>query len=231
MSALRCHSNDQGNMEADMSKAAGPLRILAILLFTSLTASAHPDSAHSFEARVYPDSSKPPIQVKNLQLEFVFAGYGVYLPSDYPTLTAFPLESGERIAMENIAEVVCKAVRVQWKKYQEPEKRHTDSRVDAQGYLHWSDVEVEVTLKDWNGQTVQSRLFRPEISDVYLTGTTDRGDFRLQLDQENGKSVRIEFEPLFIMQCTGDFNHLFPNMNWKYCPLCGASLKKVSKRK
>lgn len=214
-----------------MSKTTGPQRILALLLFASLAAIAQPDSAHRFEARVYPDSSKPAIQVKNLQLEFVFAGYGVYLPSDYPTLTAFPLESGERIAMENIAELVCRPVRVQWKKYQEPDQRRTDARVDAQGYRHWSDVEVEVMLKDWNGNSVQSRLFRPEISDVYLTGMTDRGDFRLQLDQENGKMVRLEFEPLFIMQCTGDLNHLFPNMNWKYCPLCGASLKKVSKRK
>ncbi|HNW59467.1 MAG TPA: hypothetical protein PKI62_07320 [bacterium] len=214
-----------------MSKSAGPQRILAILLFSSLAAIAQPDSPHLFEARVYPDSSKPAIQVKNLQLEFVFAGYGVYLPSDYPTMAAFPLESGERIAMENIAEVLCRPVRVQWKKFLEPEQRRADPQIDAEGYRHWSDVEVEVSLKDWNGGTVQSRLFRPEVSDVYITGTTDRGDFRLQLDQENGKLVRIEFEPLFIMQCTGDINHLFPNMKWKYCPLCGASLKKVSKRK
>jgi hypothetical protein len=214
-----------------MSRSAWPQQILLILFFSSLTTVAQNGSPHIFEAKIYPDSSKPAVQVKNLQLEFVFAGYGVYLPSDYPTVTHFPLESGERISMENIAEMYCQPVRVQWKKYVEPGQRNQNTMVDAQGYHHWSDVEVEITLKDWNGNLVRSRLFRPEISDVYLTGTTDRGDFRLQLDQENGKTVRIEFEPLFIMQCTGDINHLFPNMKWKYCPLCGASLKRVSKKK
>ena len=206
-------------------------RLLLILFLYSLSALAQIPSAHLFEAKIYPDSSKPAILVKNLQLEFIFAGYGVYLPSDYPTVTYFPLESGERINMENIAEVQCRPVRVEWKKYLEPEQRAQNVPVDAQGYRHWSDVEVDITLRDWNGNLVQSRLFRPDISDVFLIGKTDRGDFRLQLDQENGKMVRLEFEPLFIMQCTGDINHLFPNMRWKYCPICGASLKKVSKKR
>ncbi|HNY92017.1 MAG TPA: hypothetical protein PKM23_10880 [bacterium] len=214
-----------------MRLSAWPIRIVMILLFFSLTATAQVNSSSIIEAKVYPDSSKPAVTVKNLQLEFVFAGYGVYLPSDYPTVTHFPLESGERVLMENVAEITCFPMRVEWKKYLEPDQRSRSVPVDAQGYRHWSDVEVEVLIKDWNGNQVKSRLFRPEISDVYLIGRTDRGDFRLQLDQENGKTVRIEFEPLFIMQCSGDINHLFPNMKWKYCPLCGASLKKVTKKK
>jgi hypothetical protein len=214
-----------------MIKSAWSCRVLTIFFISSLTAIAQTDSIPIFEAKVYPDSSKPAILVKNLQLEFVFAGYGVYLPSDYPIVTHFPLETGERVAMENIAEAQCHAARIEWKKYIEPGQRAQNAPVDAQGYRHWSDVEVEIAIRDWSGNLVQSRLFRPEISDVYLIGNTERGDFRLQLDQENSKTVRIEFEPLFIMQCSGNLNHLFPNVKWKYCPLCGASLKKVSKKK
>ncbi|HNS72921.1 MAG TPA: hypothetical protein PKI81_05915 [bacterium] len=214
-----------------MRPSAWPTWIVMILLISSLNATAQINSASIVEAKVYPDSSKPAVTVKNLHLEFIFAGYGVYLPSDYPTVTYFPLETGERIAMENIAEMQCFPVRVEWKKYLEPEQRARNVPVDAQGYRHWSDVEVDVLIKDWNGNQVKSRLLTPDISDVFLTGRTDRGDFRLQLDQENGKLVRLEFEPLFIMQCSGDINHLFPNMKWKYCPLCGASLKKVTKKK
>lgn len=210
-----------------MNKLAAP--VLLILLIMMRAAAAQSGAAALFEAKVYPDSTKPPVVVKQLQLEFIFAGYGVYLPSDYPTLTSFPLETGERVEMENIAEVLCRPVRVEWKKYLEPGQRQDKPTVDAQGYQHWSDVEVELTLKDWSGAVTAARLSRPEISDVYLTGKTDRGDFRLQLDQENGRTVRIEFEPLFIMRCTGDLSHLFPNMRWKYCPLCGSALKKVSK--
>ena len=214
-----------------MNVAAWLHRTLIFLFWASLSAVAQNDSVSLLEAKVYPDSSKPAIVVKHLQLEFTFAGYGVYLPSDYPTVSYFPLESGERVSFESIAELICRPSRVQWKKYIEPAQRSSVTAVDQQGYRHWSDVEVEVAIKDWNGNQLNSRLFRPEISDVYLVGATDRGEFRLQIDQENGKTVRIEFEPLFIMQCSGNINHLFPNVRWKYCPLCGASLKKVSKKK
>ena len=73
------------------------------------------------------------------------------------------------------------------------------------------------------------RLQRPEVSDIFLSGATEHGDYRLQLDQENNRTVRVQFEALFIMQCRGNLKHLFPNLNWKFCPLCGSSLKRINK--
>ncbi len=205
--------------------------VFAACLFWACCSQAQDQVLNIFNSRVFPDSSKPPIYVKNVRIEFIFAGYGVYLPSDYPTITSIPLESGERVSFENIAEIQCRPRRVFWKKYIEPVHRSQYNDIDAEGYRHWSDIEIEVLLKDWDGDETRARMLRPEVSDAYLIGKTDRGDFRLQLDQENGKTVRMEFEPLFIMQCTNDINHLFPNAQWRFCPLCGASLKKISKVK
>ncbi len=196
-----------------------------------LNSQAQDPAAYVFNARVYPDSSKPAIAVKDAQIEFIFAGYGAYLPSEYPLVRYFPLENGEHISFASVAEVQCRPRRVQWKKFIEPAQRRQYPDVDEAGYRHWSDIEIDILLKDWNGLETRSRIQRPEVSDVFIIGKTDRGAYRLQLDQENGKTVRIEFEPLFIMQCSSDLNHLFPNVQWRFCPLCGASLKKISKAK
>ena len=86
-----------------------------------------------------------------------------------------------------------------------------------------------MTVTGWDGRVTHSRLQRPEVSDIFLSGATEHGDYRLQLDQENNRTVRVQFEALFIMQCRGNLKHLFPNLNWKFCPLCGSSLKRINK--
>ncbi len=178
-------------------------------------------------AKVEPDSGKGSIQVFDLKLDFEFAGYGVYIPAEYPTLTVIPLETGERVRLDKIAKATFKGTRVFWKKWIEPSERKKYDNVDSDGYYHWSDIEVAVTILDWNGQKTKSRIKRPEFSDVYLVGRTPRGDFKLQLDQENGKTVVVVFEPNFIMMCPNDKTHVFPNADYIYCPKCGAKLEKV----
>ena len=82
---------------------------------------------------------------------------------------------------------------------------------------------------DWEGNVISSRIKRPEYADVFLIGETSRGEFKLQVDQENNKKVFVKFEPNFIMQCSKDQTHIFPNRSFKYCPLCGNKLKKIKK--
>jgi hypothetical protein len=197
---------------------------IACLMGTSYSQN---EKLSSFTASVYPDKNADAIEVNHLKLNFTFAGYGVYLPSEYPTLTSIPLEDGEDVNFASIRKLTVTGKRVNWKKYIEPDQRRKYEDIDADGYYHWSDVEVEVTITDWNDKVITSRIKRPDVADVYLVGQTDRGDFRLQLDQENNKTVVVSFKPNFVMQCENDPTHLFPNLNWKYCPICGGKLKKI----
>jgi hypothetical protein len=180
-------------------------------------------------AKVYPDSSGVFVYVKNVTLNFIFTGYGVYVPEDYPSVTSVPLENGERINFDNIIQMVLRPKRVYWKKIMEPSQQHQLGEIGPDGYRYWSQVETEIFLKTCDGATINSRIQRPDYSDLFICGLTDRGDFKLQIDQENGKTVRIEFEPVFIMQCNKDLGHLYPNKHWKFCPLCGAPLRRINK--
>jgi hypothetical protein len=190
---------------------------------------AQSEQAVMCNARVYPDSVGGHAYVKQLHLDFKFSGYGVYVPSDYPSLTCVPLENGERIDFNSIAEMCIHSKRVYWKKFVEPAQRHQFEDIGSDGYRYWSEMEADVEIKAWDGAEIRSRIQHPDYSDVFISGNTDRGDFKLQIDQENNKTVRIEFLPSFIMQCTADLQHLFPNSQWKFCPLCGATLKRINK--
>ena len=190
-------------------------------------ASGQGEDSPSFTATVYPDKSGEGIEVNHLKLDFVFAGYGVYIPSEYPTLTQIPLEVGENVKFENVKRLTLAGKRVSWKKYIEPDQRRKYENMDGDGYYHWSDIEVEVTVTDWNDKVITSRIKRPDVADVFLIGQTNRGDFKLQLDQENNKTVVAVFKPNFVMQCQNDHTHLYPNLNWQYCPICGGKLKKI----
>ncbi|MBN1560301.1 hypothetical protein JW998_08625 [candidate division KSB1 bacterium] len=180
-------------------------------------------------ALVAADSGKYYIDVNNLILDFVFSGYGLYSPGDYPILTEFPLQNGERVRFDRIKEITLASERIFWKEFVDAERRHEYSNVDEFGYRHWSDLELYVQLLDWEGNFVRSRLRRPPYSDIYLRGETARGVLELQLDQENSKKIHIIFRPGHVMQCTGNKSHLFPNSSYKYCPLCGSSLIKLTR--
>ncbi len=190
---------------------------------------AQTSSPGPFHAKIYPDSSDFFIHVMRAQLDFRFAGIGVYAAEDYPCLSSIPLENGERIAFENITRMTLRPVRVFWKKYLEPSQRRAMDEIDQNGYRLWSSVEVDAAVTTWDGTVIRSRIHHADQADIFITGTTDLGDYQLQLDQENGKSVRVEFEPIFIMQCTSDLTHLYPNRSWSFCPICGAALRRVSK--
>ncbi len=178
-------------------------------------------------ALVEPDSGKEAIRVRDLKLDFKFAGYGVYLPADYPTLKEIPLENGEIVHLDHIAEMTLKPTRVYWKKFIAEDERKDYTNIDAEGYRHYSTVEVEARLRDWDGTVSNSRIKRPEYADVYLKGKTSHGEFALQIDQENGKTVHVTFKPTFIMQCPKNKSHLFVNSDYKFCPYCGTKLKRI----
>jgi len=180
-------------------------------------------------ARIAADSGRQYITVHNLMLDFVFSGYGLYTPSEYPILTEMPLENGERILFNKIKEMTLSGERVFWKEFVPVEERNKFATIDDNGYRHWSDIEVNVRATDWEGNTVQSRLKRPEYSDIYLRGETKRGELELQIDQENNKKVHIIFRPQFVMQCSGDKSHLFPNSDFKFCPYCGSRLIRITR--
>jgi len=183
----------------------------------------------NISARVAADSGHQYISVNNLMLDFVFAGYGLYTPSEYPILTLLPLENGEKIYLNKLKELTFSSERVFWKEYVTEEKRNKFSTIDANGYRHWSDIEVNVRAVDWEKNIIKSRLKRPEYSDVYLRGVTQRGELELQIDQENNKKVHIVFRPQFVMQCQNDKTHLFPNSDFKYCPKCGGKLIRITR--
>jgi len=209
-------------------KTQSPLFVFCTLwLAANCTLLAQSEGKQGFNAYVSPDSARESIYVTALKIDFKFAGYGTYIPAEYPTLTELPLETGERISFDKIAEATFKAERVQWKQFVDPDQRHQYESVDEQGYRHWSDVEIVATVKDWEGETIRSRIARPEVSDVFLSGKTSRGDFRLQIDQENNKTVHVVFEPLFSMVCAKDASHVFPNSSWTFCPICGSKLKRT----
>lgn len=207
------------------------IRRLFVVLFTIL--SVHISYAQyskqvAVRGLVAADSGDIYINVKDLSLDFVFTGIGMYLPSDYPIVTELPLENGERIRFDKIREITFRGIRVQKREYIEPNNRYKYDNVDAHGYRHWSDVEVNVWVKDWDGNELVSNIYRPPYADVYLRGETKRGDFKLQVNLENYKVVHIKFRPNFVMQCTNDKTHIFVNLNYKYCPICGRPLKKLT---
>ncbi|MBN1479925.1 hypothetical protein EH223_18535 [candidate division KSB1 bacterium] len=201
---------------------------LAVFFISLIVLLQFPAAAQTngVRARVSADSGKYYVEVNNLLLDFVFAGYGLYAPGDYPILTEFPLANGEKVRFDRVKEVTFSPERVFWKEYVEYDKRKEYLNVDENGYRHWSEIEVNVRLVDWENNFIHSRLKRPESSDIYLRGETSRGELELQVDQENGKKVHIIFRPNFVMQCTGEKSHLFPNSAFKYCPICGKPLIK-----
>ena len=203
--------------------------LLIVLFSLAMLADLAAAPQSGIKARVSADSGTYYIEVNNLMLDFVFSGYGLYAPGDYPMLTEFPLQNGERVLFDRIKETTLLPERVFWKEYIEPDRRNKYSNIDELGYRHWSDIEVNVRLVDWEGHTILSRLKRPEYSDIFLRGETSRGVLELQLDQENGKKTHIIFLPQYILQCTGDKSHIFPNSTYTYCPICGKSLIKLTR--
>lgn len=179
------------------------------------------------DAIVYADSGKTGVEVMNLRLEYEFAGYGLYIPEKYPTCQKFSLTNGQSVEFSNVSRAFLRGERVKWKKYIKPQNRSLYPNIDEQGYRHWSDIEVNTRIIDWQGNEIKSRLERPENSDVFLIGKTMQGDFSLQIDQENDKTVVVKFKPRFVMQCTKNEKHLFPNRHYKFCPICGAPLRRI----
>lgn len=206
-------------------------RILSIMFFlTSLLlpeAALPQDQIFPYTAQIYADGSTPSVRVYNLKLDFRFAGYGVYKPADYPTITFIPLETGESVQFANIVEASFTGKRVQWKKFIAREDRKEYKNLDLDGYYHWSEVELETSILDAKGERIKVRMKKPEAADVYLTGQTDRGSFELKLNEENNKTVKMIFHPSVILQCSKNPSHVYSNPDWKFCPICGAPLKVV----
>lgn len=205
------------------------IKVLVMLFSFALSLGLSAAPQEGIRARVSADSGKYYVEVNNLLLDFVFAGYGLYAPGDYPILTEIPLENGEKVRFDRIKEITMTPERVFWKEYIEFEKRKEYINVDENGYRQWSDIEVNIRLVDWENNVIYSRLKRPEESDIYLRGETIRGVLELQVDRENGKKTHVIFRPNFVMQCTGDKSHLFPNSHYVYCPVCGKKLIKLTR--
>ncbi len=201
--------------------------LVVFFYFVSNVLSAAPQNG--IRARVSADSGRYYVEVNNLLLDFVFAGFGLYSPGKYPILTEIPLENGEKVRFDRIKEVTFSAERVYWKEFVEPEKRKEYVDIDENGYRHWSDIEVNVHLVDWENKDLMSRLTKPEQADIFIRGETSRGVLELQLDVENGKKSHIVFIPNFVMQCTSDKTHLFVNSNHQFCPKCGNKLTKLTR--
>ncbi len=205
-------------------------RIKLVMFFSVALAleiwAAPQDGIH---ARVAADSGTYYVQVNNLLLDFVFAGYGLYSPGDYPILTEIPLENGERVRFDRIRSMTLTTERVYWKEFVDPERRKEFVNIDENGYRQWSDIEVNVRITDWENNTIVSRLKKPEESDIFLRGETSRGVLELQVDVEGNKKTHIIFIPNFVMQCTGDKSHIFVNVNYAYCPTCGKKLTKITR--
>lgn len=199
--------------------------IVLFMLAAAMAAAQSTEAISPFAVKIRPDTSQAFIDVANLTLRMEYKGYGLYYPADYPTLTMLPLDNGEIIQFENIKEITLHGERVFWRRYVAPEERNNYLDVDAEGYRRYSDVEVMLQITDWDGKVTKGMLKRPEASDVYFEGKTERGIFRLQIDQENNKIVDVRFMRTVILRCTGDPTHVFENVDYKFCPICGKPLK------
>ena len=188
---------------------------------------AQPGQNVPFSAIVYPDSAGQSVSVNNLRLDFQFAGYGIYMPNNYPTVAYIPLETGERVKFQYLLEVTFRGKRVEWKQFVESDRRDEFDNIDKDGYRHWTGVEVQTSALDLQRKRINSRIKRPEYADMYLKGSTPRGEFKLKLNQENGKTVRVVFKQSLLLQCVKDTTHVFPNSDWKFCPVCGGILKAI----
>ena len=205
----------------------GELIITALVRGPMAASKAASQQEIKYSAFVYPDSTGQSVLVQDIKLDFRFGGIGIYMPDKYPTIKYVPLETGEQIQFPYLLEVLFKGKRVEWKQFVEPDRRDEYDNIDEKGYRHWSEVEVQTTVIDLQRRKIQSRLNRPDYANVYLIGKTEHGDFKLRLDQENGKTVRVVFKHSMIMQCKRDSTHKFPNSDWKYCPICGGQLVAV----
>lgn len=214
-------------MKTSIRKILLPLCSLAIIILLPDVSSAQNLDIPSI-AQVYAGDSSPSVRVNNLKLDFRFGGYGVYKPSDYPTITHIPLETGENVQFANIVEVSFTGKRIQWKKFVASDERSEYKNLDLDGYYHWSEIELETSILDTKGERIKVRMKKPEAADVFLIGQTDRGKFELKLNEENSKTVKLIFHPSVILQCTKNPQHVYSNPEWKFCPIDGAPLKKVS---
>ena len=203
--------------------------ILLLAFFWILSSILYAAPQNGVRARVAADSGKYYVEVNNLLLDFVFAGYGLYSPGDYPILTEIPLQNGEKVRFDRIKEITFSGERAYWKEFIAPDKRSQYVDVDENGYRKWSDVQVNVYLVDWENNKLVSRLKIPDQSDIFIRGETSRGVLELQIDVENNKKTHIVFRPNFVMQCTGDKSHLFVNSNHQFCPTCGQKLIKITR--
>jgi hypothetical protein len=207
-----------------------PKHIILLLPFLlTISTLLHAAPQNGIRARVAADSGKYYVEVNNLLLDFVFAGYGLYSPGDYPILTEIPLQNGEKVRFDRIKELTFSGERAYWKEFIEPEKRNQYVDVDENGYRKWSDIEVNVYLVDWENNKLVSRLKKPEQANIFIRGETNRGVLELQVDVEKNKKTHIIFRPNFVMQCTGDKSHLFVNSNHQFCPICGQKLIKITR--
>ncbi len=206
-----------------------PRHIQLLVVFFALSTLLFAAPQNGVRARVAADSGKYYVEVNNLLLDFVFAGYGLYSPGDYPILTEIPLQNGEKIRFDRIKEITFSGERAYWKEFIDPAKRGQYSDIDENGYRKWSDVQVNVYLVDWENNTLVSRLKKPEQADIFIRGETNRGVLELQVDVENKSKTHIIFRPNYVMQCTGDKSHLFVNSTHQFCPKCGKKLIKITR--
>ncbi len=201
--------------------------LLMTVLFSVVLIYAMDEGRKVASVMVMPDIGEKSTNVDSFMIDFRFNGEGTYLKSDYPQVDFLPLETGENIRFDTIQWVTFKGVRVTWKKYIVAQDRKNYNDIESDGYRYWSEIEVDCVVMDNLGNLIHSRLKRPEMSDVFLVGQTVRGNFLLQIDQENGKTTRVDFNKP-VLQCSSHSEHVFHNSEWKFCPFCGSTLNLVN---
>jgi len=203
-------------------------KVFVMLFSVTLFLLAQEKQVPAFRAQISVNSSQEYILAQQILMDFDFSGFGIYAPADYPLTTKVPLQNGEIIPFDKIKEMTLWSERVIQKKYVSPENR-AQYNVDNQGYRYKSEFVINVTLVDWEGDTLVSRIKQPEYSDVYIRGQTKRGDVEIILDHESDDVVHVVFLPNYVLQCSGDKSHIFPNADYKYCPKCGKLLIKITR--
>ena len=128
------------------------------------------------------------VVVKHLKLSFTFVLppgeiVSFYNPSDYPTLDAIPLSSGQRASFTSLAKVIFSNLSKRERTFVEEKDRtnYGKGAIDEEGYHTFSVQLIQAAFTTPNGETVVDTIECPEHSGVALTGDTALGSYKMSL--------------------------------------------------
>jgi hypothetical protein len=153
--------------------------------------------------------SGAPVVVRNLKLQLKYsppAGQIVsfYNPSEYPTLDALPLASGQRASFSALRRVVFTVLEHREKELVPEVNRanYAPGKIDRDGFVTVTVRSIQAAAETPGGEKVVETLQLPKHADALLVGETAIGSFEKSLWGAS-KPVVVELERAAVVSTPG----------------------------